>query len=158
MNYSWYIDYNKDVHFFAKNTELAPFNLATDTGMFIWDSLKLTEDLTQIRNKVTVIGGEYEANNRTETYVADGEQKQFPLAYKFSKAPAVTVNAVAKTVGVDGLDTVTNEDAYDCFWSFNEKYIRFKDSNYPDAADVVAITGSPLLPVVVNVPDQTSIS
>ena len=31
ISYVWYVDYSKDIHFFPKNTELAPFNL-TDTS------------------------------------------------------------------------------------------------------------------------------
>ena len=27
LSYSWYVDYDQDLHFFPKNTEVAPFNL-----------------------------------------------------------------------------------------------------------------------------------
>lgn len=155
IDYSWYVDYDKDIHFFAMNDELAPFNLSDDGGNHVWDSLRITEDFSQIRNQIYIIGGEYQGEEKTESYVADGEQRQFPLAYKFSEVPVVEVNASPLTVGVDGLDT---EDSFDVMWSFQQKYIRFKESNYPDPADVVAVTGTPLYPIIVKVPDTTSIS
>jgi hypothetical protein len=154
VKFGWYVDYDKDIHFFAKNTEMSPFNLTNNSNNFIWDSLSLSDDFSQIRNRIIVIGGEYESAENTESYVADGEQRQFPLAFKFAEIPVVTVDSVPFTVGVDGLDS---EDNFDCFWSFNGKYIRFKDTNYPDIDEVVAVTGNPLLPIVVNVPDQESI-
>lgn len=153
--YFWYIDYNKDIHFFAKNSEPAPFNLTTNGGNHIWESLEITDDSSQIRNQIYVIGGEFEAEPRTEQYVADGEQRQFPLAYKFKTITAVKVNSVELTVGIDGFD---NESDFQVFWNFSGKYIRFKESNYPDANDLVEVTGNPLFQVFVKVPDVSSIA
>jgi hypothetical protein len=155
INYSWYVDSYKDIHFFAKNEETAPFNLTNTGRKHIWNSLRITEDFSQIRNQITVIGGEYVSEERSESYIADGEQKQFPLAYKYSEKPVVKLNTVAQEVGIDGLDP---EDDFDCFWSFQQKYVRFKISNFPDADDVVEVTGTPLLPVIVRVPDTSSIA
>ncbi|MEQ9135763.1 MAG: hypothetical protein RLO51_11180 [Thalassobaculum sp.] len=152
--YSWFVDTDKDIHFFPKNSDPAPFGLSANAGNHVWDSLAVTEDLSQLRNRIYVIGGEAEANERTETYVADGDQLQFPLANKYASMPAVTVDSVSQTVGVDFLD---EEDDFDCFWSFQQKYIRFKDSTKPAAADDVTITGTPLFPIIVNVPSVVSI-
>lgn len=152
--YSWYVDYAKDVHFFAKSTEAAPFSLTAEGDNHVWDSLEVEEDLSQLRNQIIVIGGEAKGNERTETYVADGDQLQLPLANKFATLPTVTVNGVAKTVGVDFL---ADEDDYDCFWSFQQKYIRFKESTQPVASDKVAATGIPLFPIIVNVGNSVSI-
>ena len=35
--YSWYIDYDKDVHFFPKQEEAAPFNLTDSSENYIYD-------------------------------------------------------------------------------------------------------------------------
>ncbi len=154
LGYSWYVDFDKDIHFFPFSEEVAPFNLTDAGGNHDWNSLSITEDFSKIRNQVYVLGGEYEADEQTESYIADGEQKQFPLAFKFSTLPTVSVNSVALDVGVDGID---DEDEFDVFWNFQQKYIRFKDSTFPDATDTVDITGKPLLPVVVRVPNVVSI-
>ena len=153
-SYSWRVDYDKDIHFFPRNAEAAPFSLTTDGGNHVWDSLVITEDLSQLRNRIILIGGESEGNARTETYEADGDQLQFPLANKFAQKPTVDVGGAAQTVGVDFLDS---EDDFDCFWSFQEKYIRFKDATKPTAGALVEIGGIPLFPIIVNVPSALSI-
>lgn len=153
-NYSWYIDYEKDIHFFPKNSELSPFNLATGDNNFLVNSLSIKEDLSQLKNNVFVVGGETEAEERTEEYVADGDQNQFPLAYKYATKPAVEVNGTPITVGVDGIDL---DDDFDCFWSYQQKYIRFKTATKPVLDDVVAITGIPLFPILVKTPSFISI-
>jgi len=155
LNYYWYVDYDKDIHFFAKNTEMSPFNLDETSGNHNWNSLKLVEDFSQIRNQIYIVGGEYEADARTETYIADGTQRQFPLSYKFKTITAVSVNGVQMDVGIDGEDEDSN---FDVLWSYSQKYIRFKDSNYPDAGDTISVTGTPLFPVIVKVPDVASIA
>jgi hypothetical protein len=156
LNYSWYVDYDKDIHFFAESEELAPFNLTTNGGNHAWESLQITEDFSQIKNQITVIGGEYEAEERTELYVADGEQKQFPLAFKYSTITGVKiVGDIDLTVGIDGEDDEAN---FQVFWNVQQQSIRFKDSNKPDADDVVEIKGIPLFQVIVRVPDVSSIA
>jgi hypothetical protein len=154
-SYSWYVDYNKDIHFFSKNTESAPFNLTNTGGNHVWQSLSITEDITQLRNRIYVEGGENTGNQRTEIYEADGDQLQFPLSNKFAEKPSVTVNSTSQTVGVDYID---DESSADCFWSFQEKYIRFKSATQPANGDTVEITGIPLFPIIVNVPSNTSIN
>jgi hypothetical protein len=154
VNYSWYVDYNKDIHFFARSMEVAPFNLTETSKNFLANSLSITEDFSQLRNNIFVVGGETETEVRSEPYVADGNQKQFPLAYKYSVKPAVTVNGDAVTVGIDGIDLETD---FDCFWSYGQKYIRFKDSTYPYINDAIVITGIPLFPILVKVPSSISI-
>lgn len=155
INYYWYVDYDKDIHFFSKETELAPFNLSSEAGNHNWNSLNITDDFSQIRNQIYVVGGEYEADSRSESYIADGEQRQFPLAYKFKTITSVSVNSVEMTVGVDGFDS---EDDFQVFWNYTGKYIRFKESNYPDINDVFEVVGTPLFPVIVKVSDVTSIA
>jgi len=154
VGFSWYVDYEKDVHFFAENAEPAPFNLSESGGNHVWDSLIVTEDISQIRNQVYVIGGREEIATRTESYVADGEQRQFPLAYVYSSEPIVRLNDTPLEVGLDNLDA---EDSADVFWNFEPSYIRFKEDNFPDIDDLVDIKGNPLKKVLVKVPNTPSI-
>ena len=156
INYSWYVDDEKDIHFFAESGELSPFNLDETSGNHNWNSLRIVEDFSQIRNQIYVIGGEYEGTSRIESYVADGTQRQFPLAYKYSTITRVRIVGSADlTVGIDGED---EEADFQVFWSPSSQSLRFKDSNYPDALDVVEITGLPLFQVFVKVPDVSSIA
>lgn len=155
INYVWYIDYDKDIHFFAKNTELAPFSLTDTSENYIYNSLEIIDDLTQLKNKVLVQGGEtVSASTRTEEFDGDGTKDVFRLANKFSAKPTVTVGGVAQTVGTEFLD---DDASFDCMWNFNEKYLRFTAGNIPAAGtNNVDVTGNYLYPIVVNVPSPAS--
>lgn len=55
-NKYWYVSPNKEIFFAAQNTILAPFSLTDTNGKYKYSSLTIDEDLTQIRNKVTIKG------------------------------------------------------------------------------------------------------
>jgi len=153
-NYSWYVDYNNDIHFFEKNTEAAPFNISDTSNNYIYDSLEVSEDISQLRNKVFIRGGEAEGDPRTEEFDGDGTKKFFKLSNKFASLPTVTVGGVGKTVGVDFLD---DEADFDVLWNFNETYIKFTTA--PAAGtNNVDVTGIPLYDILVQVEDPASIS
>lgn len=151
--YSYYIDYDKDLHFFAKNTEAAPFNLDNTSGNFF--DLEISDDYTQIRNSVVVRGGEEEGASQTELFDGTGTKKIFALANKFSSKPTVTVGGVTQDVGVDFLNDYS--DGYDVLWNYNEKYLRW-DTAPASGTDNINVTGTPLFPVIVRFTDPTSIA
>lgn len=157
--YSWYVDNFKDVHFFAKNDEDAPFDLATNSDNFIFDSLVIKSDLAQIRNRVKIRGGDARGSVRTKKWAGDAESDIFSTDHKFAELPTVKVDGVSKTVGVDFL----NEDTdYECMWNFQQKYIRFTAGNVPPAPTApditnIDITGIPLRPIIVQKQDNDSI-
>lgn len=153
VNYNWYVDYDKDIHFFAKNSEPAPFNLSDDGGNYIFSSLKIKDDISQLRNRVFIRGGEMEGNQRTETFIGDGTKLTFPLGHKFAKMPTVTIGGVTKTVGKDFLD---KDEDFDCLWDYNQKYVRFVVA--PANGSAIAVAGIPLIPIIVQVQDDASIS
>ena len=150
VGYSWYVDYNKDIHFFERDDNPAPFSLTDINGMYLQDTLSITDDLSQIRNKVVIRGGEERGIEATEVYIGTSGQEAFPLAHKFAELPAVEVDAAAQDVGVDFLD---KEEDFDCFWNYEQQYVRFKvDMD----TKVVEISGIPLFPVIVNIIDGAS--
>lgn len=152
--YYWYVDYDKDIHFFSKTLNVAPFDITDTNGKYNENTLIIKNDLSQLRNVVVIRGSEERGVERTEEYIADGEQVNFPLANKFAEIPTVNIESTAMVVGVDYL---TEEDDADCFWSFGEKYIRFKDDTKPLVDEIFSVTGIPLFPILVKVPDNTSI-
>lgn len=156
--YSWYVDAYKDVHFFPKNQEAAPFNLTDTSENYVWESLVVTDDASQIRNSVLVKGGEIEGNEVTEEYTATGTddgRKLFKTAHKIASLPTVKVNGgVALNVGVEYLNS---DDDFEVMWDFNQKYIRFTAGNIPDESDVVTLTGTPLYKLSGRLNDSESI-
>ncbi len=154
VGYSWYVDYDKDIHFFQKNENPAPFIITDTNGKYEQDSLVIRNDLSQIRNLVVIRGSEERGTERTEEYISDGEQITFPLVNKFAEIPAVNIESTTMLIGTDFL---SKEEDYECFWNFNEKYVRFKDTTKPAEGEKVSITGIPLFPIIVSIPDSTSI-
>lgn len=161
LNWQWYVDPDQDIHFFPKGAETAPFDVieGSDNPHAIQETLAITDSMTQLKNSIVIRGGEFIALARTEDYVADGDQTTFPLAYKFSNLPAVTVDSVSQVVGVEGIDnTGLTAGDFDCLWSFQEKFIRFRNDNKPANGDAVAITGTPKFPLVIQAEDPISIA
>ena len=156
IGYDWYVDYDKDLHFFKATDNPAPFNLADGDGSCIYDSLVIRRDNSQVRNRVTVRGGEYEASNFTADIEADGDQVAFPLAYRFeTNSFSATLTGQLLNVGIDGFD---DPDDFDALWNNPEKVIKFRDARKPTAGSVLTYGGKPLLPVIVRVSNSASIS
>ena len=53
-NYSWYVDYDKDINFFEKYDKLAPFSIRDDNGTYIQKTLNIIQDSRQLRNRVMI--------------------------------------------------------------------------------------------------------
>jgi len=156
-NVDWYVDYDKDIHFFF-NSNVATYTTLTDTSQnYVFQSLEIRDETHQIRNEIIIRGGEVESvSTRTETFDGDNSKLLFKLGSKFASLPTVTVNSVAKTVGVDFID---DDTSYDCMWNFNEKYIRFTAGNTPSAGtNNISVTGTPLYPLILRKQNNTSIA
>lgn len=155
-DYQFYVDYFKDIHFFPKGEEVAPFNITDSSPNVLQNSLEIADSFSELRNVVILRGGEYTASERSEKTVADGEQTNILLAFKFSNLPVVTVNSTPIAVGVEGLNNQgLEDDVYVALWDYNQKYLRFKVA--PAEGDVVETTGTPLFPLVVTARDYASV-
>lgn len=153
--YQWYVDYNKNIYFFERNSIGAPFGLNDDDDSYIFETLTLNNDITQLRNRVYIRGGEAVGSSRTEYWSWDGTRKTFPLSNKFSVMPSVTVNG---TPALGGLDYINDEAGYDFLWSFQEKYIKFTSSfSSATGTNNIVVSGLPLFPIQVQVEDPVSI-
>lgn len=153
-NYSWYVDYDNDIHFFAKSTELAPFNITDTSANYVFDSLEVSDDISQLRNRVFIEGGEAEGDARDEYFNGDGTKKFFKLSNKFARVPTVTVGGVSKTVGVDFLD---DEADFDVLWDFDQTYLKFTAAPASGTNNIL-VNGIPLYSILVQVEDTASIA
>lgn len=153
IGYDWYVDYDKDVHMFSKESTTAPFDLEDDTGTFVNDSLVIRRDNTQLRNTIVVRGGEYLGANFTSEIVADGEQNYFPLSYRFREF-AATLTGTPLNVGIDNID---NPNTHDCLYNFQEKILKFRETRKPSVNSTIRVSGLPYLPVIVKYKSQPAI-
>lgn len=154
IGYDWYVDENKDIHFFAKEAIPSPFNLTDDGGKYYFDTLKVKSDVKNLRNTIIVRGGTYLGTTLTEVQEADGEKTTFLFAYKYSNT-SFEVNGSPITVGIDFID---DPASFDALYNFNEKALKFQDADKPTAGQTVSVTGDPHIPVIVKVKDPTAIA
>jgi hypothetical protein len=154
-NFDWYVDYEKDIHFFNNTTESSAFDITDTSGNYVFNSLIYKEDITQLKNDVIIRGGLLTSETpRTEYLDGDGTKTIFALATKFAKLPTVTVNAVSKTVGVDFLD---DPSSFDLLWNYNEKSLKFTSAPASGTANIVVVE-YPKYPLIVQKSDESSIS
>lgn len=160
-DYDWYVDPNKDIHFFKEGVRSAPFNLTDTSGNFFWNTLKLSNNTHQIRNKIIIRGGDTIGTSFTDKKIADGTQRTFFVGYNLDslvveKALAATPTTFSTlTVGNDGTDS---ENSYDVLYNPNNGLIRFRDNNKPAINDVVRWTGNPIYPLVTEKSELASIA
>lgn len=150
----WYPDYDRDIHFFSKEENTAPFTLEDDTGNFLWDTFSYKADISQLRNQIIVRGGEFLGDTLTEQLgpQADGAQTVFQLGYKYDNV-SLTLNAAPQTIGIKNVDDPT---LFDVMFSFQEKVIEFDTP--PTGGDTIEFTGDPFYPVIAKLSDSVSIA
>ena len=146
IGYDWYVDSSKDIHFFDRQVgETAAFNLIDTDGNYLFNTLQIKEDNTQLRNVIYVRGGEYAGDSRSDKVgTGDGTTTAFPLPYRYNATPTVTAGGVSKTVGVDFLD---NPASFDSLWNYQEKVIKF---TVAPASGAIIVTGVPMIAVIVK--------
>jgi hypothetical protein len=156
VNYDWYVDEEKDVHFFDKYSNSAPFSLTDSNGNYIYSSIKRNADGSQMANRVKVRGGEYNGDTFTDVITVSGNAStSFKLPYRFANLTVeVDTGAgyISKTVGIDFIDAFP---AKDVLFNFQEKIIRFE--NALSDGNKIRFSGNPKVPVFAIAEDPDSI-
>jgi hypothetical protein len=148
---SWYIDYDKDVHYFPPATDVAPFNIDSTTDDY--SKLKISKDNADIRNRVYVRGSTYLSDAIVISQVADGEQIVFLLPNKPHEF-TMKEGGVTKSVGILNVD---DPAGYDYMLNYQEKYVTKANGTPPAATTVMEFTFKYDIPVLVAVEDRDSI-
>ena len=156
VQYDWYIDPDKDVHFFSKEINTAPFDLTDDNGNYVYKSLKRISDGSQLVNTVKVRGGEYDGATFTDDFTVNGSgQKSFKLPYKMANL-TIQVDTgggfVSKTVGKDFEDDFTG---FDVLHDFENRSYRFNAAL--NNGDIIRYSGNPRVRVFAGAEDSASI-
>ena len=155
VQYDWYVDPYKDIHFFPKYAELAPFNLTDSSGNYNNTSLQTVEDGTQLANEVLVRGGTYQGAIYTDTITVKGSvTASWVLPYKFDETTlTITIDGVSKTVGIFNQDTFASKDVL-----YRDTDQSIQVENPLSDGDTIAFSGTPLIPVLAVAADSTSIA
>lgn len=154
--WDWYVDYDKDIHFFDEDVSAAPFGLTDTNENFFWASLELNQTLLQVKNAVYVRGGEYKKTiaeaDAVDKYIGDGARTTFQLAYKYDNL-SVKKGGVLQTIGTD---QQTDPGTVDLLYNFNEKFIKFTIA--PGNGVEVKAYGNAFIPIIALVKDSVSIA
>jgi len=154
IGFDWYVDEDKDIHFFSKNESTAPFDLTDTNDKYFFNTLRIKKDIKNLRNVIFVRGGTFKGDTFTEDQEADGDTKVFTQGFRYSNI-VVKKNAATLTVGIDN---ITDPTTVDVLYNFNEKAVKFRDNNKPTAGDIVSVSGLPHIPVIIKTKDNVSIS
>jgi len=158
IGYDWYVDYNKQVHFFSPITNVAPYRLTDNISDGEYRGLEISIDKTSLRNKQVVRGGYQFSDLFTEEQVADGTQLSFNLKYEPFTPISVYVSTggayVAHTLGIDNID----EAGVDFVINQSEKIIKNLDHAVLTAGHKIMITYKYKIPIFVQAEDNTSIA
>jgi hypothetical protein len=158
MDYEWYIDSEKNIHYFQRFSRIAPFNITDTSGKHIYKSVKRNIDATQIANRIRVRGGMADEENITTDYITvqGNDTKSFVLPYKYSGLQIWVDSGagyVEQTVGIDNIDDFTTKDV---LYNYQADSIRFE--NALADGDIIKFSGYKKYLVMAQVDDAESIA
>jgi hypothetical protein len=151
--FSWWIDYDKDMHFCSRLANVAPFELTDSSGNY--RNLIVKKTRQDYRNKQYFRGGQDVSSPLTETFKGDSETITFSLSLPCAKVPSsVTVDSVAKTIGIRQVDS-----GKDWYWSESEREIT-QDSGGVKLTDAntLSVTYQGYFPIIVESFNESAIA
>lgn len=150
--FDWYVDYDMDIHFFAQETNSAPYELNETASSGRYKGLLIDINKSQLKNRIFVRGGYYLSSLYTQEIVADGEQLEFLLAYTPQTPITVYVDDVEKTLGIDNIDV----SGKDFVVNVTEKTIKNLDIAKLTDGQVFKTTYKYKIPILCMVEDTES--
>jgi len=115
--YWWDIDEKKQLQFQPATGTIAPFTVNSNKDLEA-TTVSAVRSSDLYRNRQYMRGINAPTSSQTETRKGDGTTKAFLMSYPLSQVPTITLNTVAQTVGISGVDTGKNY-----YWSANSNVI-----------------------------------
>lgn len=116
--FTWRIDVDKALHFHARATVPAPFDLTETVALRRGAGIEFGAGNPEYRNRQYIRGAKELTDEQVETRIGDGETRTFTMAYPLAQEPTITLNAGSQTVGIRGVDTGKN-----WYWSKGDAVI-----------------------------------
>jgi hypothetical protein len=153
VGYDWYLDYDKDLHFFERSSNAAPFSLTGNSGNY--RNARIEHNRDEYRNIQYVRAGQDITDARTESFKGDSANRVFTLKYPVALVPSsITVNSVSKTIGIQGV-----ESGKDWYWNKNQKQINQDDAGTVlTSSDTLEVTYQGFFPIIAQALKDTEIS
>jgi len=177
IGWDWYIDPNKDVHFFfattntgSSETNPAPFDIEDASGNIQFPSIDIDISIANLKNSIYVIGGTmFRANtsgNTPDVYTTVAGQLTYYLTFPYDTTTLgttlkVTLDGASQSIGVDGTtDPGTVNVLYNAGSGGGAQggspYIKFTGD--PGAGHTLKIFGNASLPIVAHLTSPSSIA
>jgi hypothetical protein len=176
IGWDWYIDPNKDVHFYfaegdaASSSEVieAPIVIDDDTGDIEWPTLDVQIDITNMKNSIFVVGGSYAKffildpdpmatppeYAPVDVYTSVAGTFVYPLAYPYDiSTMTVTLAGVGQALGDDQQGTPAD---YNVLYNDVGRFIRFTAD--PGGGNQIIVQGQARIPILAHVSDAASIA
>jgi hypothetical protein len=176
IGWDWYIDPNKDVHFYfaegniASSSEIsaAPFNIDDTSGNIEWPSLDVQIDISNMKNSVYVVGGTYAKNfvvspnpaatppqySPIDVYTSVAGTFVYPLAFPYDESTlTITLAGVGQAIGTD---QQTDPSLVQVLYNDTGRFIRFTTD--PGGGNRIVVQGQAQIPILANVQDAASIA
>lgn len=158
IGWEWYVDPAKDIHFFLAENNPAPFNIDETTGMIEWPTLDVAIDLTNMKNSVYVVGGNYpktfNATNAVDVYQTDGVKTAFALAYTYEQSTiTLTLDGSTQTVGID---QQTDPSTVQWLYSPSGRFVR--STTLVGSGHTVKVFGNAQIPILAHASNAGAIA
>ena len=176
IGWDWYIDANKDIHFYfaegnpgsSSEVSLAPFNIDDTSGNIEWPTLDVQVDITNMKNSVYVVGGSYAKYfvlspnpNATppqyapiDVYTSVAGTFVYPLAYPYTQSTmTVTLAGTGQSIGTD---QITDPTTVEVLYNQQGRFLRFTSD--PGAGHQIIVQGQALIPILAHVSNSASIT
>ena len=184
INWDWFVDVDKDIHFFDRKTQKLGFSLTTEMpdANIVRGTAAINPDSSRLENRVYVLGGKYlTASKFDQRIVGDGVATEFFLTYKpYYDQEALSTNGEVvngdiiitydyggafptnKTVGIDGkarLKSVDPTDGTDVLVNAPEKRLIFDRAIFtPSSGKVIRAQFKHYVPIIEALDDIDSIN
>lgn len=164
IGWDWYIDPAKNVHFFFATTQTgsseydpAPITIDDTSGGIEYASLDVDQQITNLKNSIYVIGGQYskefDASTTPDVYTTVAGQFVYQLAYKYTGAFFTTLDGVVQSVGIDQQDDPT---LFQAMYNSTGPFIKFNSD--PGSGHTLKNYGNAQIPIVAHVQNGASIA
>ena len=103
--FSWFVDCNRRLQFYARSTFPAPFTITDGSANF--RKISRQRKRSQYRNRQFVRGGRDTTDQRQDDFAGDADRKTFTLQFELAELVEIKVNSVvvaAVDIGIRGID------------------------------------------------------
>jgi hypothetical protein len=164
IEHQWYVDYERDVHFFYIKNRPAPVpTLDFDTDLVNYSNLTPSEDVSQVKNVIYLTGVQVKSRyNAGHAWIADGDTRFFPLGYQpvGLNETIVRVNGAPQTLKLDTRDGQMGDGATDdgsVYLCIDNWGIRWADNSPPAELAQLDVSYKYVVDTTVKVEEPRSI-